>query len=85
MFINLSEGLGNRSPASRWAIKKLREMLKIKHRFFYPRENFHALSIHLFKYIQCITLFLEKMDAYDNYIAKYCVTENCEQEKVSEA
>jgi SAM-dependent methyltransferase len=56
--------------------EKLKEILKIKHRFFYRKENSHPISIHIFKYIQGITLFLEKINSYENYIAKYALTEN---------
>jgi SAM-dependent methyltransferase len=56
--------------------EKLKEILKIKHRFFYRKDNPHIIGIHLFKYIQGITLFLEKINSYDNYIAKYALTKN---------
>jgi SAM-dependent methyltransferase len=52
--------------------EKLKEIFKVKHRFIYKKDNPCCLSIHLFKYIQCITLFLEKAESYDNYIGKYC-------------
>lgn len=52
--------------------EKLKEFFRIEHRFKYQKENTHIFSIHFFKYIQCITFFLEKNDAYINYIAKYC-------------
>jgi SAM-dependent methyltransferase len=51
--------------------EKIKEVFKRKHRFLYYTDNSHILSIHFFKYIQCITLFLEKSNSYDNYIAKY--------------
>ncbi len=49
--------------------EKVKELFRIKHKFNYPKENFHAFSIHFFKYIQCITFFLEKRDSYINYNA----------------
>lgn len=51
--------------------EKLKELFRFRHRFKYPRENTHLFSIHIFKYIQCITFFLEKHHSYVNYIAKY--------------
>ena len=56
--------------------EKLKEIFKIKHRFFYKNESPHALSVHLFKYIQCITYFLEKDNSYNNYIARYALLTN---------
>ena len=53
---------------------KLKDIFRIKHQFFYKKENPHYFSVHFYKYIQCITLFLEKNDAYINYIAKYPVS-----------
>lgn len=50
--------------------EKLKEIFRINHRFKYQNENTHILSIHFFKYIQCITFFIEKRDSYFNYIAK---------------
>lgn len=49
--------------------EKLKELFHIKHKFTYPKKNTPMFSIHFFKYIQCITFFLEKHDAYINYIA----------------
>jgi len=51
--------------------EKLKDIFRIKHQFFYKKKNPHFFSIHFYKYIQCITLFLEKNDAYINYIAKH--------------
>lgn len=56
--------------------EKLKEILNIRHRFYYKKESQHPISIHIFKYIQGITLFLEKINSYENYIAKYVLTEN---------
>lgn len=52
-------------------LEKIKEIFKIKHQFLYDSDRYHTFSIHFFKYIQCITLFLEKFDSYDNYIARY--------------
>lgn len=51
--------------------EKLKELFRITHKFNYPKENAHIFSVHFFKYIQCVTFFLEKHDSYINYIAKY--------------
>lgn len=51
--------------------EKIKEVLKLTHRFSYKKNNPCTLSVHLFKYLQCITLFLEKTNSYENYIAKY--------------
>lgn len=51
--------------------EKLKELFRMKHKFKYPKENTYMFLIHIFKYIQCVTLFLEKQDSYINYIAKY--------------
>jgi SAM-dependent methyltransferase len=51
--------------------EKLKEILNIPHRFFYKKERSHPISVHLFKYIQGITLFIEKADDYRNYIVEY--------------
>jgi len=59
--------------------EKLKEIFKIKHRFLYKKENSHTLSIHIFKYIQGITLFLEKITSFNNYISKYVLTKNDNQ------
>ncbi len=61
----------NFSYTANFYFEKLKEVFRIKHRFRYPARDTHVLSVHFFKYIQCITLFLDKMDAYENYIAKY--------------
>ena len=51
--------------------EKLKEIFRLKHPFYYSRNQLHFISIHFYKYIQCITLFLEKKRSYENYIAKY--------------
>ncbi len=51
--------------------EKLKEIFRIKHRLNYQKESTYSFFIHIFKYIQCITFFLEKNDSYINYIAKY--------------
>lgn len=51
--------------------EKLKDLFHIQHPFIYKKNNPHYFSIHFYKYLQCITLFLEKKDEFINYIGEY--------------
>jgi len=54
--------------------EKIKEILNIDHKFIYKQNSTNLLSIHFFKYLSSITLYLEKEEEYENYIAKYLNT-----------